>query len=122
MEERELARWLAWARVGIGAVGMLMPEKFGRMWTGRSHPGFPSNMMARGLGARDLALGLGTLHAIDGGGPAKPWLQAGALADASDAIGTLGSFKELGGIRALGLLAVEAGAAVVGIGLADAVD
>lgn len=122
MEDRDLARLLAWGRIGIGVVGTLMPARFVRMWTGRMAPGFPTDMVTRGLAVRDLAIGAGLLHALDGGGNTRPWLQASAAADASDAIGTLTSMKELGLLRSVGLLGLEVGAAVVGLSLADSLD
>ena len=122
MEERDLARMLAWGRIGIGIAGALMPSTLARAWTGRRQPAFPTNMIAKGLGVRDIALGVGLLTALDGSGSAKPWLRAGAAADAADAAGTLGSWSELGRLRGLGLLTLEVGAAVVGLSLADSLD
>lgn len=122
MEDRDLARMLAWTRIGIGAATALMPSVVVRMWTGRSQESFPTNMLGRGFGVRELAIGLGLLTALENGGDAKPWLLASAAADAGDAVGTLGSWNELGGLRALGLLVVEVGAAVVGFSLAESLD
>lgn len=123
MEDRDLAKLLAWGRIGLGAAGALMPATFVRLWTGRVTSAFPTNMATRGLAARDVAIGVGLLNALDGGnGNAKPWLQASAAADAADAIGTIGAFKELGALRSIGLLGLEVGAAIVGLSLADSLD
>lgn len=122
MEERDLARLLAWGRIGIGAASALMPSTVARVWTGRAQPSFPTNMLAKGMGARDVALGAGLLVALEGNGSVKPWLMAGAAADAADAAGTLGSWGELGRLRGLGLLILEVGAAVIGFSLADSLD
>jgi len=122
MEERDLARLLAWSRIGIGAAGALMPSTLARLWMGRHQASFPTNMITRGLAVRDIALGAGILTALDGDGRVKPWLMASAAADASDAAGTLGSWGELGRLRGLGLLVLEVGAAVVGLSLADSLD
>ncbi|HJR45539.1 MAG TPA: hypothetical protein VJ927_08020 [Actinomycetota bacterium] len=119
MEDRDLARLLAWGRIGIGLAGVLMPRFLARVWTGAPQPDFPTNMIARGLGARDIAIGAGLLASLEGAGSPRMWLQAGAAADASDALGTMSSFSDLGGLRASGLLALEVGAAVVGLRLAD---
>jgi hypothetical protein len=113
---------LAWARIGVGAVLFLMPGKAARMWMGREQADFPTNMMVRGLGARDLAIGAGLATALESGGRASSWLQAGAAADAADALGTLGSAGELGKLRALGYLVVEVGAAVLALSLAESLD
>jgi len=122
MEERDLARLLAWGRIGIGAAGALMPSTLARLWTGRQQASFPTNMITRGLAVRDIALGAGILNSLDGDGRVRPWLMASAAADASDAAGTLGSWGELGRLRGLGLLVLEVGAAVVGLSLADSLD
>ena len=41
------------------------------------------------LGARDVAIGLGTAHAAGQGHGIRPWLWAGILADATDLAATL---------------------------------
>lgn len=122
MEDRDLARLLAWGRIGLGVAGALMPEKFVRLWTGRIASGFQMNMATRGLAVRDVAIGAGILHALDGDSSVRPWLQASAAADAADAVGTLTSVKELGALRSIGLLGLEVGAAIVGLSLADSLD
>lgn len=122
MKEKDTARFLALGRIGLGLAMVLFPGPFARLWTGQRHASFPTNMITRGLGARDLALGLGTLAALEGPGSPSRWLQACAVADAGDALGTLSSMRELGGVRATGLLALEAGAAAVGFSLAESLD
>ena len=122
MEDRDLARLLAWTRIGVGAATALMPSTVVRLWAGEKQPSFPNNMLAKGFGVRELALGIGLLTALSNAGHAKPWLMATAAADAGDAVGTLGSWSELGALRALGLLAVEVGAAVIGFSLAESLD
>lgn len=81
-----------------------------------------SLMSIRGLGIRDVGLGLGTLIALENGGSVRPWLQAGALADAGDAASTLMSFKRYPSVRKYPLLALELGAAYLGLQLAESVD
>ncbi|MFP5351306.1 MAG: hypothetical protein ACLGIB_01920 [Actinomycetota bacterium] len=122
MEDRDLARLLAWGRIGIGGALALAPSTFVRLWTGRPQPGFPAKMMGKGFGVRELAIGVGLLTALESGGNVKPWLLATAAADAGDAAGTLGSWGELGSLRALGFLVLEVGAAVIGFSLAESLD
>lgn len=122
MDDRDTARLLAWARIGVGSVLFLLPRTSARLWTGREQETFPTNMMVRALGARDVIIGAGLAAALEGGRSATPWLQASAAADASDALGTLGSVGELGKLRALGLFVLEAGAAVLGLSLAESLD
>lgn len=122
MDDRDTARMLAWARIGIGSVLFLMPRMSAGLWTGREQEQFPTNMMVRGLGARDVIIGAGLAAALESGRSPSAWLQASAAADASDALGTLSSVGELGKLRALGLFALEAGAAVLGLSLAESLD
>ena len=122
MDDRDTARMLAWARIGVGSVLFLMPRKAASMWTGREEPEFPTRMMVRGLGARDVIIGAGLAAALESGRSTSSWLQASAAADAADALGTLGSARDLGMLRALGLFVVEAGAAVLGLSLAESLD
>jgi hypothetical protein len=120
--DEELARGLAWARIGIGVMCFLAPALSIKLWVGERVEEPVSKMGIRGLGARDAAIGLGMLHALDGGGSPRKWLEASAMADAADAIGTLGSWRDLSKPRALFLLVTEVGAALLGVRLADALD
>lgn len=122
MDERDAARLLAWSRIGIGSFLFLMPRRAARMWTGGEQRDFPTNMMTRGLGARDVIIGVGLATAVGSERSASSWLHASAAADVSDAVGTLSSIAELGKLRALGLLVLETGAAVLGLSLAEALD
>jgi hypothetical protein len=121
MDRKDAARLLAVGRIVIGALIFLFPSTFVQLWTGRRNEKYPTNMLARGLAARDVALGVGTLIALEGSSASR-WLQACAVADAGDAVGTLTSMRELGGLKATGLLAVEVGAAAVGLALAEEID
>ncbi|MGH2754778.1 MAG: hypothetical protein ACRDLB_10125 [Actinomycetota bacterium] len=119
IEAKELAQILSLGRVVLGVGAVLAPRRFGRMWTGEHSETAVSAIAVRGMGARDIALGLGTLRALDGEGPARPWLEAQALADASDTVSTLGSFGKLPPLRRLIGLATAAGACYVGLRLAS---
>ena len=73
----------------LGASLVLAPRLAGPMWIGRDADSRAVKVLARGLGARDVALGLGTAVAIDGGKPVRGWLEGAALADAVDLVSTL---------------------------------
>ena len=120
--DEELARGLAWVRIGIGAMCVLAPRWTIKMWVGERADEVVSKLGVRGIGARDVAIGLGILHSLDNGGSPRKWLEASAMADAADAIGTLGSWKDLSKPRAIMLFVTEAGAALLGVRLADALD
>ena len=122
MNERELARIFGLVRLAIGAIGVLAPQKSMRAWIGQEAKPYPTNMVVRGMAVRDAALGIGLLAALEKDGDARGWLEGMALSDLGDAIGTLGSWKDLPGFRRLGLLALEVGSAAYGMQLAAAVD
>jgi hypothetical protein len=46
-------------------------------------------VLARAFGARDLAIGLGVVIALDRGAPVRGWIEAGALSDGVDTLATL---------------------------------
>ena len=89
VEARDLALSNARGRMAIGAALVLAPRLAGPMWIGRDADSRAVNVLARGLGARDLALGLGTAVALDRGAPVRGWLEVAALADGVDLVSTL---------------------------------
>jgi hypothetical protein len=121
-EAREYARWGAGLRVAIGATAIVAPRLALRPWLGRGAGSPTHKLLARSLGARDIALGLGAILAMDRGAATRGWLEAGGLADAGDLLGTLLAFRALPrfGRWAL-LLSISAGVASAGV-LAPSVD
>ena len=119
IDANELAQILSLGRIMLGVAAVFAPNRFGRAWTGERSEVAISTMAMRGLGARDVALGLGTLRALDGEGPVRPWLEAQALADASDTFSYLGSFGDLPPLRRVLGLATAAGACYLGLRLAS---
>ena len=89
MDDRDRIKMLAWIRIGIGAALFVAPRLSARIWAGDEEPSAATPIAMRGLGARDAALGIGLLNALDRGTPVRGWLEASALADASDAASTL---------------------------------
>src|SRR5437762_12085549 len=89
MNPRELARQISIGRMAFGVACMLAPGWAGRMWIGpdASRPG--TKLFIRALGARDFALGLGTILAMRHDRPTRGWLEACGLADAADALATV---------------------------------
>jgi hypothetical protein len=84
MEARELALWHARGRQLVGAAFVLVPGLAGRAWIGSDAARRPVKVLARAFGARDLAIGLGAVIALDRGAPVRGWIEAGALSDAID--------------------------------------
>jgi len=85
MQEKDLAVSLGCGRIAFGVVSALAPGIVGRTMTGRDGSGGGMRLFLRMVGARDLALGLGLLRALDRGGPARGWLEASAVVDVIDA-------------------------------------
>jgi hypothetical protein len=89
VQPRDLALSNARGRMAIGAALVLAPRLAGPMWIGRDADSRAVHVLVRGLGARDLALGLGTAVALDRGAPVRGWLEGAALADGVDLVSTL---------------------------------
>ena len=122
MEARDLALLNARGRMAIGASLVLAPRLIGTMWIGDGGDRPVVKLLARALGARDLALGLGVAVALDRGAPVRGWLEGAALADGMDLFASLlaGDSIPRGKRRRVALLA---GASLVGcVAVARALD
>jgi hypothetical protein len=89
MERRDLAVSLARGRIAIGVVSLLAPGLVGRTITGRGGSEGGTRLFLRMVGARDLALGLGVVVALDRSAPVRGWLEASAVVDGLDAAACL---------------------------------
>jgi hypothetical protein len=89
MEPRDRALLHARLRIAVGAACVLFPGLAGRMWIGSDAARRPVKVLARAFGARDLAIGLGAVIALDRGTPVRGWIEAGALSDGIDTVATL---------------------------------
>jgi len=101
-----LAPLLCWGRVGLGVVAMAAPRLPARPWVGDDADRPSVKLLSRSMGARDLAIGLGGVVALREGMPARRWIQAGAICDAMDMVGTLIHFRSLPRLGRLFVLAV----------------
>ena len=98
---RSGARAVAAGRVALGLTALVWPSVPARPWVGGAADELGARVFGRALGARDLALGLGALAALQGpaarqgpatgAGPASAW----ALSDALDVVASLASWREL---------------------------
>ncbi len=120
-QQHDVIRWLGWARLGIGATFFLMPRRALRTWTG-DEDGVGSRVVARALGAREVALGVGTLVALRRRAHVRGWIEAGVVCDASDALITLLGGGGLPPVRRLLSGASAAGAAFRGRQVAASLD
>jgi len=104
---------VAVGRIGFGAALLLAPRRFTEPWLGSDARRGGTQVAARGLGARDLALGLGTLASP----PAalRAWVGGSTIGDLTDLLATVASDEvPLGGKVIVGALASGA----VGLGVA----
>jgi hypothetical protein len=122
MDDRDLARVFGLVRMVVGAVLFLAPARSMKAWTGTMPMSVGARLAARGLGARDFAIGLGTLVAIENEGQVRGWLEAGVVADAADTVSMISSLNALPKPRGLFWLATSGGAALFGAQLATRVD
>lgn len=122
MEDATLAIFAARGRIAFGAAAVVAPGLAARVMGGRRGSHGIAPLFARMLGARDIALGLGTVIALDRGAPVRGWLEGSALADAADSVACVAAREDMspGAFRAtLGLAATSA---ILGIFLSRRLD
>src|SRR4051812_47785502 len=117
MDARTLARGLALGRIAIGAAIVAAPTLFTRGWVGdvAAQPG--AQTISVSLGARDLAVGVGSLLALERGGNARSWFAASAVCDLADGVATFSRRDALPPAGAIGVTALAGGAALAGLWL-----
>jgi hypothetical protein len=82
---RILAVLISVGRLLFGVAFIAEPKLMERAWIGKQARLPGAQLLARAVGARDLALGLGGLQALSrDDGSARPWLAAAAVCDAVD--------------------------------------
>ena len=118
---RRGAAALAAGRVAVGVTALAWPSVLARPWVGAAADDLAARVFGRALGARDIALGLGALAALQRPaagagemGPARAWVAAGALSDALDVVATVASWRELPRAGRWLVLATAGGAALAG--------
>ncbi len=109
-----LARALGVGRTVFGLVLLLSPRLTDR-WIGEAAQMSGAQVVIRALGARDIALGVGTLLAARNRPQLRRWLVASSACDAVDFAATVATLRTPG--RAF-VLALASGAAVSGLGVA----
>jgi hypothetical protein len=115
---RQGATAVAAGRVALGVTALAWPSVPARPWVGTAADGVAARVFGRALGARDLALGLGALAALQGPGAepgsARAWVAAGALSDALDVVASVSSWRELPRVTRWLVAASAGGAALAG--------
>jgi hypothetical protein len=122
MDARDLALAQARGRIAVGAAMLVAPGLAGKGWIGGDALRPAVKVIIRGFGARDLALGLGVVIALDRGAPVRGWLEGSALADVGDFVATLLGGGSIPGVARKGIAALAAGSALTAIGLSRALD
>ena len=89
MEDAKVAMFAARCRIAIGAVAVVAPGLAARAMADRRGSEGIAPLFARMLGARDVALGLGTVIALDRGTPVRGWLEGSALSDTVDFVASV---------------------------------
>jgi hypothetical protein len=110
---------VAAGRVALGLTALAWPVVPARPWVGTAADDLAVRVFGRALGARDLALGLGALAALQrpagDRGSASAWAAAGALSDALDVAASAWSWRELPRTGRWLVAASAGGAALIGI-------
>lgn len=122
MDHHQLARTLAAGRIAIGGSLLALPGLAGRTWVGGVASDGAAKVFIRAFGIRELALGAGTLGALDSGAPPRSWLLWGATCDVADAAITLVAWRHIGWRRAVPVLAFATAATAVGVVAAENID
>lgn len=125
MDTTTLARGLAINRVTFGSGLLLTPHLHGRTWIGRrAARDERTQVMARGLGVRDAALGGGALLALSGrgGGDPRLWFVLQGAADAADLAATVKARHRLPATSVWFACAVAGGSAAIAFAYALGAD
>jgi hypothetical protein len=101
-------------RLVFGGVALLAPAATGRMLAGEGAATPDAQAFIRGIGGREVGLGLGLLRAVREQSPVSGWLAAGVLFDAGDVAGIAGAWADLAPDKRLPGLVSAAGAVVAG--------
>ena len=122
MDARSLARLQAVARAALGAGLVVAPGRLGGAWVGAPADKREGQAPVVGLGARDVAIGLGALRALGRGRGARPWVLAGMLGDAADLVATVRARDALPPLAAPAVAAMAGGSVLLGVWLQRALD
>jgi hypothetical protein len=114
---------VALGRIAIGCTALTAPTLMTRPWIGHAAGSPDARLLARTLGGRDLALGIGTLRALGvNDAEARPWVALAGMADAVDATVTVLAFRRLPPVTRWAILASTVGAALVSFRVAAALE
>jgi hypothetical protein len=113
MDDRSLARSIAFGRVLFGLAMLLAPRRLLLRGPDTDAPGMLV-WMARSFGIRDVVLGAGALVELSDPEPDGRWVTAGAVADSADAVAAVVWRDELGPAGTATTLSIAVPAAAAG--------
>src|ERR1700733_15386217 len=122
MEAETLAMSVARCRIAIGLAAVAIPSAAVRAISADSKSGGLAPLLARMLGGRHIALGLGTVGALDHGAPVRGWLEGSALADTVDCVCSVISREHMTPNAFRATAGLAGASAVLGIVLARRLD
>jgi hypothetical protein len=122
MDDAALAMYLARARIAIGMAALVFPRLATRAVSAERESGGVAPLFARMLGARDVALGLGTVIALDRGAPVRGWVEGSAMSDGVDFLACVLARKHLTPMAFRGTAALGGSAAALGAFLSRRLD
>jgi len=109
-------------RIVVGTALVAAPALAARTWVGDQADTPGAKVLARALGVRDLALGLGVVLAMKNDAPVRGWLEGAALADLVDFGATAAAGSGIPQASRAGVMAVAALSAVQCALIARSVD
>jgi hypothetical protein len=107
----------ATGRILFGVAALAAPGTTGRLLAGNGGAAPDAQAFLRGMGGREIGLGVGLLVTIRAKRPVRPWLAAALLADSSDIAGIAGAWRHMPPTKRLLGLATAGGAAATGAAL-----
>jgi hypothetical protein len=123
VDARRAARLQALGRIALGGGLVAAPAVVAGGWIGSAADKRPGQALAIGLGARDLAIGIGQLRTAGrrrAGAPA--WVRAGMVADLADLLATLRARDQLPPLATPAVVAIAGGSVLLGAWLQAALD
>ncbi|MGI9577589.1 MAG: hypothetical protein ACR2OH_05290 [Microthrixaceae bacterium] len=115
MDDRNLARSIAFGRILFGLLMLLAPRRVLARSLDRSEGDTAMFVwLARSFGIRDITLGAGALVELSDPEPDARWVTAGAVADTADAAAAVVWHRELGPAGTAATLSLAVPAAVGG--------
>ena len=111
-------------RFALGAALVAKPQsQVGAGWVGGEEARRSvTTLLFRSVGARDMALALGTVSALRNGSPLKPWLLGATLADTVDLAATFAAGRAIPKAGKAGIALLAGGAIVQQLALTRSVE